>query len=98
MSSTSSYDAKDIQVLEGLEAALAVDGAELLSQEECAALHERMAALREATSGEDLADIRQLTESLGRASEAFAARRMDKSIRRALAGVSLDELDQEVNE
>ena len=57
-----------------------------------------MAALREATSGEDLAGIRQLTESLGRASEAFAARRMDKSIRRALAGVSLDELDQEVNE
>lgn len=86
------------QLLEGLEAALAVDGAELLSQEECAALHERMAALREATSGEDLAGIRQLTESLGRASEAFAARRMDKSIRRALAGVSLDELDQEVNE
>ena len=86
------------QLLEGLEAALAADGAELLSQEECAALHERMAALREATTGEDVAGLRQLTESLGRASEAFAARRMDKSIRRALAGVSLEQLDREVNE
>ncbi len=86
------------QLLEGLEAALSADGAELLSQQECAALHEQMAALREATAGEDVAGIRQLTESLGRASEAFAARRMDKSIRRALAGVSLDALDQEVNQ
>jgi molecular chaperone HscA len=86
------------QLLEGLEAALAADGAELLSQEECAALHEKMAALREAVAGDEVAAIRQLTESLGRASEAFAARRMDKSIRRALAGVSLDELDKEVSE
>ena len=29
-------------------------------------------------------------------SEAFAARRMDRSIRDALSGVSLDELDDEV--
>lgn len=86
------------QLLEGLDAALAADGAELLSQEECTALHQQMAALREAASGEDTVVIRQLTESLGRASEAFAARRMDKSIRRALAGVSLDELDQEISE
>lgn len=86
------------QLLEGLDAALAADGADLLSQAECAALHEQMAALREAATGEDATAIRQLTESLGRASEAFAARRMDKSIRRALAGVSLDELDNEVGE
>ena len=86
------------QLLQGLEAALAADGSELLSEAECQALHQKMQALREAAAGEDGAAIRQLTEALGRASEAFAARRMDKSIKQALAGVSLEELDQEVSE
>ncbi|RLQ23851.1 Fe-S protein assembly chaperone HscA [Seongchinamella sediminis] len=86
------------QLLQGLEAALAADGGELLSEAECQALHQKMQALRELASGEDVAAIRTLTEELGRASEAFAARRMDKSIRQALAGVSLEELDQEASE
>ena len=34
----------------------------------------------------------------GAAQRGFAARRMDKSIREALAGVSLDALDDEVSE
>ena len=86
------------QLLEGLDAAIAADGSELLSQAECQALHEKMQALREAAESDDVAVIRKLTEELGRASEAFAARRMDKSIKQALSGVSLEELDQEVSE
>ena len=86
------------QLLEGLDAALSADAAELLSEAECRALHEKMNILREAATGEDVAVIRRLTEELGRASEAFAARRMDKSIKQALAGVSLQELDQEIDE
>ncbi|TDG14904.1 Fe-S protein assembly chaperone HscA [Seongchinamella unica] len=86
------------QLLQGLDAALAADGAELLSEAECQALHQKMQALRDAARGEDGALLRALTEELGRASEAFAARRMDKSIKQALAGVSLEELDQEVRE
>jgi molecular chaperone HscA len=86
------------QLLEGLEAALAADGSELLSQPECEALHELMRELREHASGDDVDAIRKLTEQLGRASEAFAARRMDKSIKQALSGVSLDALDQEESE
>ncbi|KZX59397.1 Fe-S protein assembly chaperone HscA [Halioglobus sp. HI00S01] len=83
------------QLLEGLEVAIAADAAELLNEAECRALHERMDALREQVAGTDVAEIRKLTEELGRASEAFAARRMDKSIKQALAGVSLEELDEE---
>lgn len=86
------------QLLEGLEAALAADGTELLSQEECQALHALMDELRALAQGEDSSAIRALTEKVGRASEAFAARRMDKSIKQALSGVSLEELDQEINE
>ena len=48
--------------------------------------------------GEDMSAIRRLTEELGRDSESFAARRMDRSIREALAGKSLDSLDHEVTE
>ncbi len=86
------------QLLEGLEAALAADGSDLLSQPECEALHRLMKELREQAAGENIDDIRKLTEQLGRASEAFAARRMDKSIKQALSGVSLEALDQEVSE
>ncbi len=86
------------QLLEGLEAALAADGRELLSEEECQALHAQMDALREQMPGDDLPALRAKTDQLGRASEAFAARRMDKSIKEALSGVSLEQLDQEVSE
>ena len=57
-----------------------------------------MRELYAATEGEDVELMRRLTDALGRASEAFAARRMDKSIKQALAGVSLQELDEEINE
>ncbi len=86
------------QLIEGLEVAIAADASTLLSQEECLALHAQMDELRAASEGGDVMTIRRLTEKLGRASEAFAGRRMDKSIREALSGVSLDELEQESGE
>ena len=43
-------------------------------------------------------DIREATEIVGKASEVFAARRMDRSIRKALQGVSLSELESDVAE
>ena len=52
----------------------------------------------ESLEGEEVDQIRALTDKLGGASEAFAARRMDKSIREALAGASLDDLEKEVGE
>lgn len=86
------------QLLEGLEAALAADGTELLKEDECQSLHALMDELRTQLPTQDIAAIRGLSEKLGRASEDFAAKRMDKSIREALSGVSLDQLDQEVSE
>ena len=86
------------QLIEGLEAALAADGSALLSEQECQALHAQMNALRQQAEADDVVAIRSLTEVLGRASEDFAARRMDKSIREALTGVALDALDEEAGE
>lgn len=80
------------QLLDGLKAALAADG-QLLEAAELADLESQMETLRSALEGEDVDAIRQQTDKLGRASEAFAAQRMDKSIREALAGRSLDSLD-----
>ena len=86
------------QLLEGLDAALRADGETLLTDDERQVLAGQMAAVRERLPGEDIDALRLATDELGRASEAFATRRMDRSIREALAGVSLDELDDEVKE
>jgi molecular chaperone HscA len=83
------------QLLDGLDAALKLDGEELLDDEERTAITGQMTELRVLLNAESAEEIRALTEQLGRQSEAFAARRMDKSIREALAGVSLDALDDE---
>ena len=86
------------QLLDGLEAALAADGDALLTPDECAELHRGIKALRTMVDGDDAGSLKAETEALGRASEFFATRRMDRSIRQALAGVSLDALDDEVSE
>ena len=85
-----------MQLLEGLAAALAADGDALLDVPEHTGLLAQMTALRALVESEDVNAIRKLTDQLGRSSETFATRRMDKSIREALAGVSLDALDEEV--
>ena len=84
------------QLLEGLKSALAADGEALLSEEDREAITAPMTELQALLEGQDTNAIRTLTERLGRQSETFASRRMDKSIREALAGMSLDALDDEV--
>jgi len=79
-------------LLAGLEAAMRQD-ADLLLAEETQQLENDMRALQEVLVGDDPQTIREKTESLGRASEDFAARRMDRSIQRALTGVSVNALD-----
>ena len=81
------------QLLEGLENALAADGDALLTPAECAELHLEMKRLQQTLDEGELSALRLQTEQVGRASEAFAARRMDNSIHRALAGVSLEALE-----
>ncbi|MEH6584080.1 MAG: Fe-S protein assembly chaperone HscA [Halioglobus sp.] len=85
------------QLIDGLEIAIEADGEALLTPDECKALFQQIAALRALLSGGELEALRLATDQLGRASEAFASRRMDKSIKQALSGVALDELENEVD-
>ncbi len=66
--------------------------ADLLDTEERAAIDALIATLRALAGGEDTDAIEAATKALAEGTDEFAARRMDKSIRRALAGRKLDEI------
>ena len=83
-------------LIAGIHAALAQDQ-DLLSETELADLEGEIAALETALDTDDPDQIRDATERLGRASELFAARRMDRSIQVALQGVALTDLETEDN-
>lgn len=79
------------RVLEALSSALAADGA-LLNEQERTILDDAMDALRIARNGTDTNVIEKAIEAVDKASDDFAARRMDESIRKALSGSKVDEL------
>ncbi|GAK29378.1 Fe-S protein assembly chaperone HscA [Serratia liquefaciens] len=79
------------RVLESLQGALASDAA-LLSEAESTAIAAAVDALQQATQGTDPAAIEAAIKTLDAQTQDFAARRMDASIRRALAGHSVDEV------
>ncbi|PHS68789.1 MAG: Fe-S protein assembly chaperone HscA [Alcanivorax sp.] len=79
------------RVLEALSSALAADGA-LLNEQERTILDDAMDALRIARNGTDTDVIEKAIEAVDKASDDFAARRMDESIRKALSGSKVDEL------
>ncbi len=80
------------RLLEATRSALAADGA-LLEPAERAAIEERMAALEAALAGTEHRALRAGTDALNKATEEFAARRMDAGVRRALAGRKIATLD-----
>ncbi|WP_374479570.1 Fe-S protein assembly chaperone HscA [Zoogloea sp.] len=79
------------RVIEATEKALQADG-ELLNEAERTELDAAIAALRSAAEGQDARAIKIQLEVFNRASNEFASRRMDKSIRGALAGHKIDEI------
>ena len=79
------------RVIEGLTAAMQADGDALLNEEEKQALVKAIEALIELRNGDD-AIIEQGIKDTDKASQEFASRRMDKSIREALAGQSVDNI------
>ncbi|HHT8827164.1 TPA: Fe-S protein assembly chaperone HscA [Yersinia enterocolitica] len=79
------------RVLESLQGALAEDAA-LLSEQESSAIAQAMAALQQQMQGTDPHAIEAAIKALDAQTQDFAARRMDASIRRALAGHSVDEV------
>lgn len=80
------------QMLDAIAAALAVDGA-LLADAEKAALDALCQKLRTVMNSTDHLAIKAAVAALNKGSEEFAARRMDRSIRTALAGRMLDSID-----
>ena len=82
------------RMIEDLQAALQKDGAELLDEEEYQCLEVALKELAQvrASSTEHRVLARQI-ESVGKVSEEFAARRMDASIKSALAGQSIDDVE-----
>ncbi|KEY57039.1 Fe-S protein assembly chaperone HscA [Serratia sp. DD3] len=79
------------RVLESLQGALASDAA-LLSEAESQAINQAVANLRQVMQGTDPAAIEAAIKDVDATTQDFAARRMDNSIRRALAGHSVDEV------
>jgi molecular chaperone HscA len=83
------------RMIEDLLAAIYKDGDALLDDEERRCLKlaiEELRELRETTTEHRL--LARQIESVAKASEEFAARRMDASIKDALAGQSLDDIDK----
>jgi molecular chaperone HscA len=73
------------RLLEATRSALAVDAA-LLDSRERSSIQAAMASLEKLLPGADHRKIKQAIEALNRATEDFAARRMDEGIKRALSG------------
>ncbi|MCB1692413.1 MAG: Fe-S protein assembly chaperone HscA [Pseudomonadales bacterium] len=83
------------RVIDALRAALKQDGERLLSADEIRDLETAISALSAVLDGQDAGAIRDATQALADASDEFAARRMDDSVRSALAGHSIEEFDEE---
>ncbi|MCG6462324.1 Fe-S protein assembly chaperone HscA [Vibrio parahaemolyticus] len=80
------------RVIEGLIAAMQADGDELLSEQEKQDLLKAIEALIELRNGDDANAIEQGIKDTDKASQDFASRRMNKSIRAALSGQSVDDI------
>jgi molecular chaperone HscA len=80
------------RVLEAMQSALAEDGDDLLSTDERQAIDSSLFALVDTAKNGDVEAIKKAIEGVDKLSQAFAARRMDKSIQQALAGHSVDDI------
>ena len=80
------------RLMDAIRTAIAEDGA-LLNVEETKGVREKMQFLEKALAGSDARAIKHASDALNRATEDFAARRMDASVRRALAGKSISSIN-----
>ena len=87
------------RLLDATDAAIHQDGEELLSPAErmtlIQAMH-KLADVIETGDADSLKPLRQASEALNQATQNFAARRMDASIKRALTGHKLTDLESRV--
>lgn len=80
------------RLIEAINAALAQDG-NLLSPSEKSAIEAQVQALITTSQGSDKDSIIQAVETLNHATENFAGRRMDASVKQAFAGQDLNKLE-----
>lgn len=79
------------QLVESVQAALAIDG-DLLDAQERQRVNDCLQAAARVQEAQDMDTVKAAVEALSAATDDFAARRMDRSIRAALAGRKLDEI------
>ena len=84
------------RLYEDLLVALQKDGRQLLNNEEYNCLNLALIDLKNVCNDDDCRKISQQIEITSRLSEEFASRRMDASIKKALAGHNIDDLEDEV--
>jgi len=80
------------RLVEAVAIALAEDGERLLTSKELQTIEEQMAQLVLVRNGQDHHAIAKQIEIMAKASNTYAAMRMDDSIKRALAGKAVDQL------
>ena len=80
------------RLIEAISAALAQDS-HLLNTEEINAINAQMAQLKNLTAGSNSDEIHKAVETLNHATESFAAKRMDASVKQAFAGQDLNKLE-----
>jgi len=81
------------RLLEAVQGALDADGERLLDEEERLVINLQMDELRELMKGTDGHAIEQQTKRLSQVTDAFAARRLDSTVKAALAGRNLNEIE-----
>ncbi|MEH6617510.1 MAG: Fe-S protein assembly chaperone HscA [Porticoccus sp.] len=84
------------RMYEDLLAALEQDGRQLLNEEEYHCLETALGDLGQTRHSKNHREIARHIEMVSKASEEFAARRMNASIQKALTGHSLDEIEKDV--
>ena len=82
------------RLLEAVQSALDADGEVLLDAQERIAIDLAMDDLRSLAAGSDTAAIEMQSKRLSQITDAFAARRMDATVRAALSGRRLNEIEE----
>ena len=82
------------RLLEAVEAAVQADGERLLSADERQVIAQQVAQLRGLLAGSDALAIELQSKRLTQVTDVFAARRLDATVKAALAGRSLDEIEE----
>lgn len=82
------------RLLEAVQSALDADGERLLEADERLVIDAGMDSLRELAAGSDASAIEHQIKRLSQLTDAFAARRMDATVKAALAGRRLNEIEE----